>query len=186
MLLALSIAPMTVNSRLVAITLDAVLSLPGTALIIKLHPGGSDWGFVRRQVREREGSAGRVTVLEREPLYPLLTWADVVVVHRTSVAADALAARRPVAAVAADGTSVASDELAFLSLPEVLDARELASLIVELSNRSRAAAFIAEREAAIVEAVGPVDGLAARRTADAILVIASEGRQVRAAQPGPA
>ena len=167
-LLALSVAPTAVNSRLVDITLDAVRSLPGTALIIKLHPGGSDWSFVRRAVQRGDGPADSVTILERDPLYPLLAWSDVVLAHRSSVAVEALAARRPVIAIAADGSSVARIELSDLDLPETDNARELARLIVAYTGDAAAEEFMNERQAGIVRAVGPVDGLAARRAAAAI------------------
>ncbi len=171
-LLALSVAPVAVNVRLVEIVLDAVQSIAGTTLIIKVHPGGSDWGFVRRLVGERVGVQGAVRIVEREDLYALIAWSNVVVVHRSSVAAEALAARRPVIAVTADGTSVASQDLPGLNLPEVGDAPGLAALIVDHARDVAGAAFIADRKAAISAAVGPLDGLAARRAADAIAGLA--------------
>ncbi len=172
-LLALSVAPVEVNARLVAMVVDASALIPDVLLDIKLHPGGSDWQFVRRTVRERGPVPGRVSILERESLYPLLERSDVVIVHRSSVAAEALAAHRPVIAVAADGTSVASVELPDLGLPEVDNSTHLAKLILELLNEEARSVFIARRYGAIVDAVGPIDGHNALRAAEAISAIAS-------------
>ena len=81
-------------------------------------------------------------------------------------------AHRGVVVVAADGTSVAALDLPGVDLHEVRDAPGLAALLVEHAGGLAGAAFIAEWEAEIVAAVGPLEGLAARRAADAIAGLA--------------
>ena len=94
-LLAMSVAPVESNRAVVDTAIDALRRLPAASLTIKLHPGGSDWTDALRSDTWGPDVRDRVTVLDREPIEPLLADADVVVAHRSTVVGEALAAGRP-------------------------------------------------------------------------------------------
>ncbi len=158
LLLTLSVASTEVNLRLLEMTLGALQRLEGGSLIVKLHPGGSDWSALQRRLAAPDVPMARVRTLERAPLYPLLAWADVVLVHRSTVAGEALVAGRPIAVLSAGEPSIADAELASLDLLTADDAAGLAALATDLSPPSAAAGFLAERQDRLVTVMGPLDG----------------------------
>lgn len=161
-LLALSPTTQATNLPLVLDTLAALDRLPGASLVIKLHPGQSDWGFVPPAVPW--SLSRRVRIVRHEPLYPLLSSTDVTVVHRSSVAVESLAAGAPVVVhQAGDEPTGADIELAPAGLPVTQTPAELAVAIGELSSGSGREAFFKERQAGIENLVGPIDGRAAMR-----------------------
>ncbi|MCI0582968.1 MAG: hypothetical protein L0227_08755 [Chloroflexi bacterium] len=174
-LAALSVAAPEVNVRLVDTAIAALRQLDGSALIVKLHPGGSDWRPVRARVTAARDLAARIRILERDSLYPLLEWADVVVMHRSTVAAEALAAGRPVVAVRYAGGSVAALEIASLDQPEVEDGAGLAAILAGWSDPSARTRFLDERRSRLEWHVGPLDGHAAERAA--AIIAAASGRR---------
>ena len=166
-LLALSPTELRTNRRVVATVVRAVARLRDVELVIKLHPGHREWGWVSEEIRA--AADGRsVRVEHRADIAPLLRWADVTLVHRSSVAVESLVARRPVIAVASDLPSVADAELADLALPHPSTAGELAATIEALRSPESRADWIARRAERIGFHAGPA-GNSARRIADALL-----------------
>lgn len=162
-LLALSSTAAETNLSLVRGTIQAVGRLPGGSLVIKLHPGQSDWSFVTALVREA-GARAPVRILRHEPLYPLLAEAGVVVLHRSSVAVEALAARRPVIVYRGGPEPTAADlELVGLRLPVAASPDELAHLIREFATPHGADQYFWKRSDALAHIAGPLDGGSARR-----------------------
>lgn len=158
LLLALSPTATATNDALVGLVLDAVAKLERCTLTIKLHPGAGDWSFVARLVGKHR-AADRVDVRRHDHLGPLLGAASVVVVHRSSVAIDALAAGRPVVIVRAGSEPTTADlELAALNLPVYHEAGELAAAILDLTRPEAAQSYFAERDEAILSHVGPQGG----------------------------
>jgi hypothetical protein len=161
-LLALSPTAPRTNEALVRDALSAQAATPNGRLIIKLHPGQGDWSFVRTVVRQH-ASQDRVEIRRFEPLGPMLAWASVVVVYRSSVALDALAAWRPVVVHSPVQESTTADhELSQLSLPISDTADALATVIGGLLAPGGAAAYFANRADALRHAVGPTSGSAER------------------------
>ena len=74
---------------------------PKATAVVKLHPGGSDWGPLRDRLRAADVPTERVRVAEREDIFSLIDWADVVLVDRSTVVVEALACGRPVVVVSA-------------------------------------------------------------------------------------
>ena len=103
--------------------------LPDSSAVIKLHPGGGDWSRIRAIVAGLGDSQPRVRVIDREPIEPLIWWADFILVHRSSVAVEALAMGTPVVVADLDGESIADLDLVGLALPR--------SSTVPHSRRSR-------------------------------------------------
>jgi hypothetical protein len=166
-LLALSPTSLAINAAATALVLQALEELPSAGLMIKLHPGQGDWSYVRRLVR---GSpvADRVEIRRSSPLVPLLLWADVTVIHRSTVAVDSLAAGKPIAVLdVRDGLHAAQLELGELNPPVADSPRHLVELILELA-RDRAV-FFSTRARAVESLVGPIDGGAAARIGDYLL-----------------
>ncbi len=141
-LLALSVASVDSNRKLVETMLEALTHLPSAALVIKLHPGGSDWSEVLREPAWNHEIRRRTKVIDRSPVEPLLGWADVVVVHRSTVAGEALAAECPVIVVETGEPSIASAELAGLDLTSVRDGAALSEEATRLSDPESAKRFI--------------------------------------------
>ena len=161
-LLALSPTAEETNLAIVRLVLDAVAEMDQALLTIKLHPGQGDWSFVPRLV-EPHRAGDRVTVLQHEPLGPLLAAASVVVVHRSSVALEALAAGRPVVVGRAGTEPTTADlELATLRLPVCDSAGDLAETVERLSGQANAQTYFDDRYPAIEEHVGPLGGNASR------------------------
>jgi hypothetical protein len=168
-LLALSPASVQLNAAIAELALD--LAAGGrTSLKIKLHPGHRDWGFVTEAVRAR-GLADRVLIVHHDPLPPLLEWADLMLVHRSTVAVEALAAGVPVIAVEADPgqPSMARLELEPLRLPTAVSRSSLADLVEQLAQPAARRAYLDERSEQIERFVGPHDGRSAARIADLLL-----------------
>jgi hypothetical protein len=166
LLLALSPTARRINELLLQSTLGAVESLPTARLVIKLHPGQGSWEFVSAAVA-RSTAAPRIEVRRHAPLGPLLRWAEVTMVHRSTVVVDSLAAGTPVILARAGDASPAEErELAGLNLPVADGAEGLAREITALHGR--AGMYFREREAAIERVTGPVDGQSAARIADVL------------------
>lgn len=171
-LLPLSPTATATNVRLVEDVCRAVRVVQEATLTIKLHPGQSDWSFVAPIVR-RAGLDGRVRVTRHEPLEPILEATRVVVVHRSTVALDAIAARRPVVAYrAGTETTTAETELAALRLPVATNPEGLASAIRQYAGAEASAAYFEDRAVEIARAVGPREGNA-RRILDLMLEAAT-------------
>jgi hypothetical protein len=165
LLLTLSPNDVDRNLALLELALAWLDAEPGGHLIVKLHPGDGSWGAVRHRIAAHP-AAGRVSLARLEPLYPLLHWAALVLLHRSTVAVEALAAGTPVA-IGTVGDPSPDDSLpADLDLPEVSDPRELRDLVREVSEPAARARFLDERRAAIERTTGPLDGGVAARIAD--------------------
>jgi len=166
LLLALSPAAMSTNEALVRDVVASLDHVPGARLTVKLHPGQGDWSFVDDIVR-RASDPGRVTVRRDEPLYGLLASASVVVVHRSSVAVEALVAHRPVIVHRAGTEPTTADlELAELSLVVTETPQQLAAAAQELGQPDAADRYLSDRGAAIDRIAGPLDGQSAARIVD--------------------
>lgn len=171
LLVALTPTATETNEAVVAGSIEALSYLPDARLTVKLHPGQSSWSAVERLVRERGGD--RVHLRRHEPLYPMLAAASHVVLHRSTVAVEALAARRPVIVYRAGGEPTAADrELADVRLPQVENARSLAAAIGALRQRTEIHAWFAEREAELTRITGPLDG---RSTARVVKLLSGIG-----------
>jgi hypothetical protein len=162
LLVALSGASPALTDATVALAIEGLRLLPDATLVIKLHPGGGNWSGVHRMVAGLGDRKVRVRVVGQERIGPLLAWADLVVVHRSSVAAEALAAGTPVAVADLDGKSIADLELRELDLPLVADGSALAALALELTCTRERLRYLAERHERIEAITGPVDGRAGR------------------------
>lgn len=162
-LLALSPTAVSTNASLVRDATAATAARPDTRLTIKLHPGQSDWSFVAPLVAAAR-LGDRVAVRRHEPLAPLLEAATVVVVHRSSVAVEALAMDRPVVVHrAGDEPTTADLELKELGLAVTDDVSELVTTLARLSHPDAAADYLTSRRAAIERVTGPLDGGSAER-----------------------
>lgn len=162
-LLALSPTARPTNQALVSDVVASLEFVPNARLIVKLHPGASDWGFVRSIVRGA-GAANRVDLRRHEPLHPLLTSATAVVVHRSSVAVEALAAGRPVIVHRAGSERTTADlELADLKLRTTENPRAIAESVMEFHDEKMADRYLADRAGALAAIAGPLDGRSAQR-----------------------
>jgi hypothetical protein len=169
LLLALSGLSAKTTAGTTRVAVEALKQLPEATLVIKLHPGGGDWRAIKSIIAEIADRDARVRVVDREPLDPLLAWADLVLVHRSSVAAEALAAGTPVAVADIDGDSIADLELAELDLPRVSSGSDLAEAATRLGEEAERLAYLSERRARLEDIVGPLDGHAAERIAALLL-----------------
>lgn len=165
LLLTLSPSDAARNLELVDLAVAAIASTGDGSLVVKLHPGDGR----SEAVRQRLGATGplrhRIRLQKREPLYPLLLWADLTLLHRSSVAVESLAAGTPVA-LAGTGREKPGDALPDdLRLPEVTTAESVLALAGEISGVERREAWVAERADAIERSIGPQDGGSARRIA---------------------
>jgi glycosyltransferase involved in cell wall biosynthesis len=157
------------NADLVDLAMGLLAPRPEAAIVLKLHPGDGRWGAVRAQVRAAGPLAERVRIVRRDPLQPLLAWADAVLLHRSTVAVEALAAGTPVI-VAAVGASSPADALPeALELPVVATAAELAVAVAAVTGDTARRAFIAARRDAVQRSTGPLDGGSAARIARFLL-----------------
>ena len=164
-LLALSPTAAATNEALLRGAVEALDRVPRALLTVKLHPGQGDWSFVARIVRGATNRA-RIAVRRTEPLYPLLAEASVVVVHRSSVAVEALVAHRPVIVHRAGTEANTADlELADLRLRVTEGPSDLAVAATELSKATVARRYLAERRSQIERVAGPLDGRGAERIA---------------------
>ncbi|MBA2571278.1 MAG: hypothetical protein H0V04_08880 [Chloroflexi bacterium] len=169
-LLALSPGATEPNERVLRLVLDASKDLPQARLVVKLHPGSGDWRFVRREVaRLDDGVRSRVRIAHREPLAPLLSWADVTVVLRTTVALESLVAGTPVVAADVGVPSIADLELRDLDLDRAGTATDLAALVRRLADPDERRAWLEIRRDRIERLAGPADGRAAERIAQLLL-----------------
>lgn len=164
-LLALSPNDGDRNRALLELAIGAVAVAPGASLVVKLHPADGRWGPIEAQVRDAGATRARIRIQRREALYPLLGWADLTLLHRSSVAIESLVAGTPVAVGAVGAASLADALPDELRLPEVRDAPELGRLAAELGDAAARARFVEERRAAVVRTSGPLDGRSAERIA---------------------
>jgi hypothetical protein len=169
LLVALSGLSAAMTEATVALAIEGLGLLPNATLVIKLHPGGGDWSRIHRIVAGLGERKARVRVLDRERLDPLLWWADLVLVHRSSVAAEALAAGTPVVVADLDGKSIADLELRELDLPLVAHGAALAAVAHQLIDNGGRARYLTERRDRLEAVIGPVDGRAAERIAELLV-----------------
>jgi hypothetical protein len=168
MLLVLSPSDAARNLALVDLALAAVATDPQAVLVVKLHPGDGRWEAVRRRVDEAPVKA-RVRIQRSEPIGPLLAWADLTLLHRSTVAIESLAAGTPVA-IGAVGDESPGDALPEeLRLPEVTRSDELRRLAQAVATDETRRAFVAERWPAVLRVTGPLDGRSAERIATHLL-----------------
>ena len=155
------------------LAIEATRRLPDSSAVIKLHPGGGDWSRIRAIVAGLGDSQARVRVIDREAIEPLIWWADLILVHRSSVAVEALAMGTPVVVADLDGESIADLDLVRLALPRVVDGAALATLAGELLEPDRRADYFGRRRATLE--IGHGTRRRAVRRAD--LRIADPGRR---------
>lgn len=168
LLVALSPGERQRNLAVLRLSLEAAERHERSSVIVKLHPGDGNWGYVANEIASRRALRGRVAIAHRDALYPLLHWADVTVLERSTVAVESLAAGTPVilAVVGDAGATIGYDDLA---LPRVSDPEELARRCSELVNPAAREEFIRGRHAAMVRSAGPLDGRSADRVAALLL-----------------
>jgi hypothetical protein len=165
LLLALSPSDLVRNLALVDLALAVLDRLPAAALIVKLHPGDGRWQEVRQRIAAAGNAATRARVARREPLYPLLAWAETVLLHRSTVAIEALATGTPVV-IGSVGSPSPDDVLPTdLDLPQVADATGLARIVESLAAEGARASFANARRSAVERICGPLDGRVAARIA---------------------
>lgn len=176
-LVALSPTAESTNLGVVEGAIAALALLPDAQIVVKLHPGQSDWTAIEQLVAK--AGDRRIAVRRHEPLYPLLAATSVTLVHRSSVAVESLAARRPVIVYAAGNTRTTADlELRTLALPVVASPQELARTITALMESDGVARYFAERRTALEMVVGPTNGSNAARIA-ALLASMGSGARIR-------
>lgn len=164
-LLALSPTDPARNRALIGLVMRGISHLPGVVLIVKLHPGQSDWSWVRAAVRQYP-ILGQVRLLRREPVSPILLWADATIVHRSTVALDSLVAGTPViVGVVDESPNAANSELESLRLPLAHDPRELRDALLEFGDALSTERYFSERASDIQRLAGPTDNGAAERIA---------------------
>lgn len=169
LLLALSPDGGRANPALVAVALEALEQLPGSRLLVKLHPGQGEWAWVIGQVRSSH-AADRVRILRTEPLAPLLAWADLTLLHRSTVALESLAYGTPIAVIAVDGTVSGADaELRHLAPPVARLGREVVAIADDVATEGGRNAYLAIRSDALERAVGALDGGSSARIASLLL-----------------
>jgi hypothetical protein len=164
LLVVLSPLGIDANLAVLEVAIDACRLDPGLTCIVKLHPGAGDAGPMLRRI-SGAGLGARMVVGRRESLVPLLLWADVTFLFRSTVALESLAAGTPVVVADYGPPSIADDELVDLRLPRARSGEELAGHVGGLTDASTRAAFFGERREAMGRMTGPVDGGAAHRIA---------------------
>ena len=170
LLLALSGLSSAASVAATRLAVDSLSRMPEATLIIKLHPGGGDWLPIRRIAKGTEDKVkSRVRVIDRARLDSLLPWADLVLVHRSSVAVEALAAGTPVAIADVGGGSIADLELAALDLPRVATGSDVATIAHQLADENERRGYLAARRRELELIAGPLDGRSASRTAALLL-----------------
>lgn len=168
LLLALSPSALSTNRHVLETTLAALDTLEAVDLVIKLHPGHREWGWVKQLVA---GSARRsaIRIDHRGSLETILAFIDVAIVHRSTVALEALAAGIPVIALQSDLPSVADEELRDVDLPTASNTDELARAIAALRQPEARERFVRERRERVLHHAGPLDGRSAERIATVLL-----------------
>ena len=169
LLLALSPDGGRVNPTLLAVALDAVERLAEGHLVVKLHPGQGEWSWVQAQVRSSR-AATRVSIARTEPLAPLLAWADLTLLHRSTVALESLAYGTPIAVIAVEGTVSGADaELRHLGPPVARGGRDVVRIVGDVTTDEGRSAYLALRAVALERSVGTLDGGSAGRIASLLL-----------------
>lgn len=169
---ALSPTDVEANRAAVRMAISAVERAPESMrLIVKLHPGHRDWGWVREEIGDRRS----VRAVMHEPIEPLLEAAQVVIVLRSTVAMDALAAGTPVVLLRVPhGSSAADLELAGLGLPVASDSEQLGRELAALRGTAARDRYFADRSLALQAYLGPVGSGAAT-----IAALAADGSSTR-------
>ena len=156
-----------------SVTLEALQHMPGSRLLVKLHPGQGEWSWVSSQVRSSHAS-DRVRIARMEPLAPLLAWADLTLLHRSTVALESHAYGTPIAVIAVGGpVSGADAELGNLAPPVARASGEVVAIASDVSTETGRSAYLAVRSEALERAVGALDGGSSERIASLILEEAS-------------
>ena len=162
LLLILSPTAADVNRHVADVAIRAVETLTPAALIIKLHPGQGSWSEIQSMARTSPARA-RIRIQRQTPIAPLLGWASAVLLHRSTVAVEALAARTPVGAIDVPGAASGAElELAPLELPRCSTPRDVVEWITGDLDRET---YLARRRPAIERLAGPLDGSSAARIA---------------------
>jgi hypothetical protein len=165
LLIALSPLDVATNTMVVSMALQAIRDRPSSSAVIKLHPAHRDDRYITDLVRQ-SGVELRVRILRNEPLLPLLSWADLTLLFRSSVALESLAAGTPVVVADVGGASIAHDELRSLDLPLVRTADGLSTALSEFASKPGLRTYFAKRAGTLERQVGPLDGASATRLAD--------------------
>lgn len=169
LLLALSPDAAEVNPALVRVALEALEQLPASRLLVKLHPGQGEWGWVSGQLKS-SGVGDRARIARTQPLAPLLAWADLTLLHRSTVAVESLAHGTPIAVVSVAGTVSGADaELGELAPPVARMAHEVATIASEVTSEAGRVAYLAARSAPLERVVGALDGASSGRIASLLL-----------------
>jgi hypothetical protein len=162
LVVALSPAATDTNVKIVGGVIGAARKMPDARWTIKLHPGQSSWEAVEALVQDFDGR--NIRLQRFEPLGPLLAGASHVVVHRSTVAVEALAAHVPVLVYRAGSEPTTADaELRDLRLPVVEAPDQLMVAVRDLSHEPEIEAYFASRQHLIEHVTGPVDGQSAQR-----------------------
>ena len=170
LLLALSGLSSEASAAATRLVVDALRRMPEATLVIKLHPGGGNWLPVRRIVDGIDATTkSRVRILDRVRLDAMLSWADLVLVHRSSVAVEALAAGTPVAVADVGGQSIADLELAGLDLPRVTSGSDLAATAGDLMEEAARLRYMSARGRQLELVAGTLDGRSSDRVASLLL-----------------
>ncbi len=164
LLVVLSPLGIDANLAVLRIAIDACRQDRGLGCIVKLHPGAGDPRPMLRLITGA-GLGQRMVVARRESLVPLLLWADVTFLFRSTVALESLAAGTPVVVADYGPASIADDELAELGLPRARSGGDLAGHVGALTDGPAREAFFGERRESMERMTGPVDGQAAARIA---------------------
>jgi len=158
------------NLRLVATTLDLLAIDANAVAIVKLHPGGGNWAPVRAAISKAPRDARtRLRVLRHVPLYPLLGWADLTLMHVSTVALESLAVGTPVALSGQGSRDPGDVALEELELPSADNGGDLARLLDSARAPAHREHFIAKRRDSLERFVGPLDGKASARIADFLM-----------------
>jgi len=164
LLLALSPTARSTNTGVVSTALGALDRMPAARLVVKLHPGHREWSWVTDLVRASHAQ-GRVRVTKHESMPDLLQWADVTLVHRSTVALESLVTGTPVVIIA----SGPPPELGSLDLACALDPEALNEAVSRLEAPAERSRWLQERTSRIERLSGPLDGGSAGRIAALLL-----------------
>ena len=136
LLLAVSPTSRQTNISVLRRVCSAMVLLPGAFLVIKLHPGYRDWQFVSDVLDTFPDLKSRIRVAHRVPLAPLLAWAQVTLVHQSTVALDSLAVRTPVLLVPLEDSEAGAAHVGLVGmvLPTAVSAAEIAEAASELAR----------------------------------------------------
>ena len=169
LLLALSPDGRDANPSLVATALAALERLPEARLVVKLHPGQGEWSWVAGQVRSSL-AADRVRIARAEALPPLLRWADLTLLHRSTIALESLAYGTPIAVIGVAGTTSGADaELRNLAPPVARTDGDIVAIAEDVTSDAGRRRYLGERSEALERAVGPLDGRSSSRIASLLL-----------------